>query len=178
MSLDFIDDQSTLVQVMAWGCQATSHYLGQCWPRSLKSYGVTRPQWFNSQKLCGDSYVHYRTNNNEVVQLSQGVNSSPPGQNGCHFADDILQCIFLNENCRILIINSLKFVPTDLINMNDIQATSHCLTNDAGIILCIHPANERRRYNVTLYLIGWINALGGCIVYCHIYPSVNTILQK
>ena len=30
---------------MAWCHQATSHYLGQCWPRSMLSYGVTRPQW-------------------------------------------------------------------------------------------------------------------------------------
>ena len=48
MSLDFTDDQSTLVQVMAWCRQATSHYLSQCWPRSLSPYGVTRPQWVNS----------------------------------------------------------------------------------------------------------------------------------
>ena len=45
MSQDFTDDQSTLVQVMAWCRQATSHYLSQCWPRSLSPYGVTRPQW-------------------------------------------------------------------------------------------------------------------------------------
>ena len=24
-----------------------------------------------------------------------------------------------------------------------------------GLILCLHPANERRRYNVTPSLIGW-----------------------
>ena len=47
MSLDLTDDQSTLVQVMAWCHQATSHYLSQCWPRSLSPYGVTRPQWVN-----------------------------------------------------------------------------------------------------------------------------------
>ena len=47
MSLDLTDDKSTFVQVMAWCCQATSHYLSQCWPRSLSSYGVTRPQWVN-----------------------------------------------------------------------------------------------------------------------------------
>ena len=47
MSLDFTDDQSTLVQVMAWCRQATSHYLSQCWPRSLSPYGVTRPQWID-----------------------------------------------------------------------------------------------------------------------------------
>ena len=40
-------DKSTLVQVMAWCRQATSHYLNQCWPRSMSSYGVTRPQWVN-----------------------------------------------------------------------------------------------------------------------------------
>ena len=39
------DDKSTLVQVMAWCRQATSHYLSQCWPRSVSPYGVTRPQW-------------------------------------------------------------------------------------------------------------------------------------
>ena len=30
-----IDDKSTLVQVMAWCRQATSHYLSQCWLRSV-----------------------------------------------------------------------------------------------------------------------------------------------
>ena len=39
------DHLSTLVQVMAWCHQATSHYLSQCWPRSLSPYDVTRPQW-------------------------------------------------------------------------------------------------------------------------------------
>ena len=47
MSLDFTDDQSTLVPVMAWCSQATSHYLSQCWHRSLWPYGITRPQWVN-----------------------------------------------------------------------------------------------------------------------------------
>ena len=47
MSLDFTDDKSTLVQVMAWCRQATSHYLSQCWPRSLPPYGVTRSRWVN-----------------------------------------------------------------------------------------------------------------------------------
>ena len=47
LSLDFTDDQSTLVQVMAWCLQATSHYLNQCWPRSLSPFGVSRPQWGN-----------------------------------------------------------------------------------------------------------------------------------
>ena len=44
-SLDVTDDKSTLVQAMAWCRQATSHYLRQCWPRSMSPYGVTGPQW-------------------------------------------------------------------------------------------------------------------------------------
>ena len=48
MPLDLTDDKSTLVQVMAWYRQATSHYLSQCWPRSMSPNGVTRRQWVNS----------------------------------------------------------------------------------------------------------------------------------
>ena len=43
-----LTDKPTLVQVMAWCCQATSHYLSQWWPRYLSPYGVTRPQWVHS----------------------------------------------------------------------------------------------------------------------------------
>ena len=48
MPLNLTDDKSTLVQVMAWCRQATSHYLSQCWPRSMSPNGVTRPQWVKS----------------------------------------------------------------------------------------------------------------------------------
>ena len=39
------------------------------------------------------------------------INSSPPGQNGRHFADDIFRSIFMNEKFSILNKISLKFVP-------------------------------------------------------------------
>ena len=86
MCLDFAVNQSTLVQVMAWCCQAASHYLSQCWPRSLSPYGVIRPQW-----VCW----------------------SPPGQNGC-LTDNIFKRIFMNE--KFCILTSLKFIPKCLIN--------------------------------------------------------------
>ena len=44
------------------------------------------------------------------------VNSSPPGQNGRRSADDTFKRIFLNENVRISIEISLKFVPKRSIN--------------------------------------------------------------
>ena len=45
-------------------------------------------------------------------------NSSPPGQNGHRFPDDIFRCIFMNEKFCILITISLKFAPQGPINNN------------------------------------------------------------
>ena len=44
------------------------------------------------------------------------INTMRLRQNGRHFADDIFKCIFLNENIRISIKISLKFVLKDPIN--------------------------------------------------------------
>ena len=45
MPQNITDDKSTLVQVKAWCRQAASHYLSQCWPRSMSQYDDRRPQW-------------------------------------------------------------------------------------------------------------------------------------
>ena len=39
------------------------------------------------------------------------VNSSPPGQDGRHFSDDMFRYIFVNEKFHIVIKISLMFVP-------------------------------------------------------------------
>ena len=44
MPLNLTDDKSTLVQVMAWCCQATCHYLSQCWHRSMSIWIYCTPQ--------------------------------------------------------------------------------------------------------------------------------------
>ena len=46
------------------------------------------------------------------------INSSPPGQDGRHFAGDIFRCNFVNEEFCILIKISLKFVPKGPIDKN------------------------------------------------------------
>ena len=58
-----------------------------------------------------------------VCQLETGnwdnlnsFNTLRPGQNGRHFADDTFNRIFVNENVRISIKFSLKFVPKGPIN--------------------------------------------------------------
>ena len=60
--------KSTLVQVMAWCRQATSHYLSQCWPRSMLPYGVTRPQWV---KKC--YCYHNKIKQNKNVCIFHGI---------------------------------------------------------------------------------------------------------
>ena len=57
MPQNFTDEKSTLVQVMAWTCRATSHYLSQCGPSSLSQYGTTRPQWL---KWCKSVTVYVK----------------------------------------------------------------------------------------------------------------------
>ena len=51
-----------------------------------------------------DSYI-------ALVIKVRAFNTLRLRQNGRHFADDILKCIFLNENVWIPIEISLKFVP-------------------------------------------------------------------
>ena len=55
-SLDLKDDTSTLVQVMAWCRQTTSHYLSQYWPRSISLHVVTRPRRI---LMCFHSRLEY-----------------------------------------------------------------------------------------------------------------------
>ena len=38
------------IRPMVWCHQATSHYLSQCWPRSMLPYGVTKPQWVKASQ--------------------------------------------------------------------------------------------------------------------------------
>ena len=53
MPLDQTVDKSTLVQVMAWCHQATSHYLSQCWPRSMASPGHKElTHWGRVTHIC------------------------------------------------------------------------------------------------------------------------------
>ena len=83
------DNKWTLVQIMAWCHQASSHY------------------W--NHVTATNRYVNH-CDGNQPLSASK-VNTLRPRQNGRHFADDIFRCIFLNENFYILIKISMKFVP-------------------------------------------------------------------
>ena len=74
MTKNILHDKSTLVQVMAWYCQATSHHQNQCWPRYMSPYGVTGPQWAHDIINQYHHYVEMFENMNiwNVCQLCSG----------------------------------------------------------------------------------------------------------
>ena len=74
MPQDLTDDKSTLVQVMAWCHQATSHCLSQCWLSSLSPYDVARPQWVIIEKTFRFRYSLYK--NKKVIRSSYFYNGN------------------------------------------------------------------------------------------------------
>ena len=84
------------------------------------------------------------------------INSSPPGQNGCHFADNIFRCIFVNEKFCILIKISLKFVPKGPIwssigsdnGLAPIQRQVIIWTNTDKIHWHIHAAQQGNKLTI------------------------------
>ena len=61
-------------------------------------------------------FVHSTMFTTSQVDLSSRINRLRPRQNGRHFADDTFKHIFMNENVRISIKISLKFVSKGPIN--------------------------------------------------------------
>ena len=98
------DDKSTLVQVMAWCRQTTSHYPSQCWPRSLSPYGIARPNEFK----CGVTAMagHFNT----LVKCLEGLNSSfiwiLQIHNFCFIFPVSLK--FCTEHCSITAVHFVK----------------------------------------------------------------------
>ena len=71
------------------------------------------------RSFCGHFQIHFLVRKLSYVasNLTKSlINTLRPRQNGRHFPDEHLNCIFLNENKLILINISLKFVPKGRIN--------------------------------------------------------------
>ena len=79
-----------------WRCRVSKH--------SYLMYWVRRPKFNAPHKLCWKR------------QIMTSFNTLRPRQNGQHFADNILKCIFLNENVWIPVKISLNVVPKGPIN--------------------------------------------------------------
>ena len=59
------------------------------------------------KQKVNQQYLYYSERNYDSIM----INALRQRQNGHHFADDICQCIFVNENVWISIEIPLKFVP-------------------------------------------------------------------
>ena len=121
---------------ITWPSFEQAYNLSQCWPSSLSPYGVTRPQWVKDWTKCPtfcrqDFQMHFL----EVI-MRTGYGLVPSG-NTSHYLSH-----YLNLRSHIAWSASLNKDP----NMY------------TGLILGLHPANERRRYFVTTSLIGWTQA--------------------
>ena len=65
---------------------------------------------------CGSAASRHSNWKDKVVCKAMHLNTLRLRQNGCHFANDSLKCIFVNENVWILIKISLKLAPKSPIN--------------------------------------------------------------
>ena len=114
-----IDHKPILGQVLAWCCQATSHYLSQYWPSCMSPYGLTKPQWV---KTCIPAHnikypqccvANVNTTNFIFVIIDWGysVHTSPGQENkivkvivwtilDCfvHFLWVIFSCLYISAN--------------------------------------------------------------------------------
>ena len=70
MPRDLTDYKSTLVQVMAWCCQATRHYLSQCWPCSMASPGHNEFKSWIPTEYHIHTWHSYLSNMNVVQSIS------------------------------------------------------------------------------------------------------------
>ena len=78
--------------------------------RNFRSF---KPQVFGGDVQSKGGHVscrHWRRQEGPSGEGTEEAYSSPPGQNGRHFPDDIFRCTFVNEKFYILIKISLKFV--------------------------------------------------------------------
>ena len=87
-----------------------------CWVSLLHT--VSFVQNNQNKSPISNMWWQYRgcCNDFKLCHCHFNINTFGPRQNGRHFADDTLKCIFLNKNVRLLIKISLKFVPKGPIN--------------------------------------------------------------
>ena len=83
---------------------------------------TTRPWHIRQKNRLALPLWYHRVFHRQVLSHQQAqcwckmFNILRPRQNGCHFPDDILKCIFFDENVLISIKISPKFVPKSPIN--------------------------------------------------------------
>ena len=102
-----------------------------------------------------------------------------PRQNGCHFADNIFKCIFLNENIWIRIKISLNFVPKGPNNKMPalVQIMAWCRPGDK---LLSEPMMFSLPTHISVTQPQWVNSrTAGGIFFCFIVlKTMGSFLQN
>ena len=100
------------------------------------------------------------------------VNTLRPRQNGHNFTDDTFKCIFMNENVRIWINISLKFVSKGLINNIPalVKIMAWCWPGNKPLS---EPMMVNLLTHICITLPQWVNC-GGCE---EVYTALNLSVQ-
>ena len=90
-------------------------------------YNVFFGQWncstsYGYHTIPTQAWPGYAQESSMFCMSHSALNSSPSGQNGRHFTDDIFLCIFMNEKFCLLVQISQKFVPNGPIDDNQALA--------------------------------------------------------
>ena len=136
---------------MAWCCQATSHYLSQCWPSSLSPYGITRPQWVEMDVVtysCWDesySMLVKGAPNRGIILLHSRVPDHRIAVNFLHLP----QLLWHVQNCVAIIVLEFGW------EQNDICITSTWITSERSLVLWVsgYPSNHDKILRLAPYLM-------------------------
>ena len=121
-----IDNKSALVQVMAWCRQAASHYLSQCWQRSIMPHGVTGTQWV--KKLY--HYVSKFCNKASLLSIMTGL-SNALLQLPFHYKSDPRNYLWLE---KMICIKTSMFTHNNMIVLNKMSAMASHVCSGAHSI--------------------------------------------
>ena len=110
-----VTDQSFLFSIWVTSQNCDCHVTWFCYQL------IAKPGNKTATVSWPDPYIvqfHYNTvQYNTLLHTAHWwLNTLRLSQNGCHFPDNIFKCIFSNENVKVLIKISLKFVPKGPIN--------------------------------------------------------------
>ena len=148
MPLDLTDDKSTLVQVMTWCRQATSHNLTQCWPRSMSSNGVTSPQWlmhWEYQYLVHLIFLWYRmyVSANETNCISQHIIQYTP-----------FYINFIQRFMIVIVLIISNFIYTDCVSLshrlNNFVVLTRMFSSIRNIVTAIKCSSHKRYFQMNL----------------------------
>ena len=107
------------IKLINYHLQADSQICTQWfWPKSSESQFYSHLVVCKASPLTGSNlmlaFLNHCRSYSPVLEYGQGMSEAPeglyktgyllpPGQNSCHFADNIFRCIFVNEKLCILI---------------------------------------------------------------------------